>query len=168
MTPPLALLDDPLEYILVDNFRHRLVCSALCRCADNRQASGAEAGILTTFFMHDLVLHKVDEQKDLFPTLLRRALPEDGIEVVLAGLGEDDRRCEVMLEGIIKAISCRDDEVVAISAESGDAFRAYAARTRRHLATENCIVLPIARIRLKRADLDAISRAMKDRRGIAH
>jgi hypothetical protein len=45
-------------------------------------------------------------------------------------------------------------------------MKAYAASEHRHLAMENSIVMAIARIRLKSADLAAISQAMKQRRGV--
>ena len=43
---------------------------------------------------------------------------------------------------------------------------AYALGELRHLAIENAVVLALARIRLKRPDLKAISRSMKARRGM--
>jgi len=67
----------------------------------------------------------------------------------------------------VDALSARPaDDTVHIGIAAGEAMQAYAASEMRHLALENGVVLALARIRLTRPDLKAISRSMKLRRGV--
>jgi len=59
------------------------------------------------------------------------------------------------------------DDPVDLDVATAELLLAFASREHRHLAIENAIVMVIARRRLTSADLAAMSRAMKARRGIA-
>lgn len=165
--PPFALLDEPLSYILAAHLRQRAVCAVLRRFATGRAAGRAEADRMTAFLTADLRLHHEDEDLDLYPALRRRALPADGLGVTLARLVEEHRQGAAMADLIVEALSARPaDETVQIDASTAEAMQAYAASEMRHLALENGVVLALARIRLTRPDLRAISRGMKARRGV--
>lgn len=163
---PLALLDEPLEYIFADHFRQRAICAALRRFAAERRASRAEADQAVAFLTQDLFLHRQDEDDDLFPAVRRRALPEDDLGAVLARLDDDHRRAESTVAAIVKALAGRPaDDPVRITAGTAELLNAYAAAESRHLAIENGVILAIARLRLNRRDVAAIGRKMKQRRG---
>jgi hemerythrin-like domain-containing protein len=164
--PRFALLDDPLEYILADHLRQRVLCAGLRRFADDGFAERSQADAAIGFMEHDLVRHHEDEDENLFPILRRRALAEDDLGVALARLGDDHRRGLRMAADIVTALAAEPGQPKQrLDVQARELMRAYAASEHRHLAVENAVVLPLARIRLTRADLKALSRAMKHRRG---
>jgi Hemerythrin HHE cation binding domain len=164
---PVALLDDPLAYILADHVRQRSICAALQDFADTRRAGRDESERVTFFLLHDRVIHHADEEQDLFPALRRKSLPEDNLGPVLARLTKDHRCSDAMVEGIAAALSAHPNRDPAhISVAAGKLMKAYAADEHRHLAIENGVVLVIAAIRLTGRDLRAMSRKMKARRGV--
>ncbi len=164
---PFALLGEPLNYIFADHFRQRTICAVLRRFAGQGKASRAEADMVTAFLTRDLLLHHEDEDEDLFPAVRRRALMEDNLGAVLARLGEDHRQAKSRIDLIVEALSSRPaDDPVRIDTAAGEVMQAYAASEHQHLAIENGVILAIARIRLTRNDLKAISRGMKERRGV--
>ncbi len=164
---PFSMINTPLDYILADHFRQRSVCVALRRFADEGQARRIEADMVIAFLDRDLPMHHDDEDVDLFPAVRRRALPEDDLGTVLARLSEDHRLSSEMVNGIVGALaSTHGDDPVKLDRPAREVMQAYAASEHRHLAMENGIVMAIARIRLKPADLRAISQAMKKRRGV--
>lgn len=163
----LAALDGPLEYIFVDHQRHRVACAALRGFAELRQAERAEADQMIAFLSADMPLHHEDEEADLYPALRRRAAPADELGPVLARLIQDHRNGERMADTVVDALGLRPaEDPVRIDLATVELMQAYAALEDRHLAIENAVVLAIARIRLKRSDLRAVSRGMKARRGI--
>lgn len=165
---PAALLDAPLDYILVDHVRQRSLCAAIRRFAESGRVDRAEADAVIAYLHNDLALHHRDEDEDLFPLLLRRVLPEDDLAATLARLVEDHRQSRAMIETIIGKLAARPgEESVRLGRDARKLLLAYAASEHHHLAAENGIVLAIARIRLTRGDLRAMSRSMKDRHGVA-
>jgi hypothetical protein len=167
-TMPHALLEEPLDYIFADHFRHRSVCVALKRFSASGCAPRCEADMVIAFLARDLRLHHADEDEDLFPAVRRRALAEDDLGAVLARLMEDHRQSELMVSAIVTALAARPGKApVKLDRQAREIMRVYAAAEHRHLALENGIVMSIARIRLKPADLHGISAAMRKRRGLA-
>jgi hypothetical protein len=165
--PPLTLLDEPLAFVLAAHLRQRAICAVLRRFATGRVVGRTEADRMTAYLTGDLCLHHEDEDLDLYPVLRRRALPADGLGVTLARLGEEHRQGAVMSDIIVEALSARPgDDTVRIDTAAGEMMQAYAASEMRHVALENGVVLALARIRLTRPDLKAISRGMKLRRGV--
>lgn len=168
LTPPkLALLDDPLEFIQADHARHRVLCAALRRYAANGAAPEDEARRAVAYLAIDLPLHHRDEDEDLFPALRRRAVLADDLGAALTRLAEDHRTSQSHAELITDALSgnaARGE--VAIGEAAQASMRSYASSEHRHLAIENAVILTIARIRLTRGDLAAMSRAMAIRRGL--
>lgn len=164
---PTTLLDEPLAYLFADHFRQRTVCTALRRMASKGRADRREAGSIVDFLRHDVPLHHEDEEKDLFPAVRRRALPEDRLGGILARLGQDHRRAVPLIDRIVGAFSLHDDPAIAIDMAASDAIQLYVDLENAHVAMENGIVLALARVRLTPDDLKAISRAMKARRGMA-
>ncbi len=166
-TAPVALLDEPLNYIFADHFRHRSVCALLRRFLGQGCAGRGEADDVARFLGRDLDLHHQDEEEDLFPALERRAHPEDALGPVLARLGEDHRRCSPLARVIAAALTVDDGrDPITLDDKARAAIRRYVDAERQHLAIENGIVLSIARVRLKPGDLANLSRSMKARRGL--
>lgn len=164
---PFSLIDKPLDYIFADHFRQRSICVALKRFAEDGLALRSEADMVTAYLDRELPLHHEDEDQDLFPAVRRRALPEDNLGAVLARLSEDHRLSDGMVRSTIAALSATPGaDIVKLARSAREVMQAYAASEHRHLAIENGIVMTIARIRLKPADLKAISQAMKQRRGV--
>lgn len=164
---PAELLDAPLDYILVDHVRQRSLCAALRRFAQQGHVDRAEADAVVAYLRRDLALHHRDEEEDLFPLLLRRVLPEDGLAATLAQLGEDHRRSQEVIAAIIPVLAGRaGDTAIKLGRDARKLLLAYASSEHRHLAAENGIVLAIARVRLTRGDLKAMSATMKDRHGV--
>jgi len=164
---PFALLDDPLGYVMAAHLRQRATCTLLRRFAKERVVARGEADMITSYLTSDLRQHHEDEDLDVYPALRRRALPEDSLGITLAQLGEEHRQGAAMADNIVETLSAKPaDDLVHIHTAAGEMMQAYAARELRHLALENGVVLALARIRLTRSDLKAISRAMKARRGV--
>jgi hemerythrin-like domain-containing protein len=165
---PDALLDAPLDYIFADHFRQRQLCGLLSKFANDGVADEREARAVLAFLESDLVLHHLDEEQDLFPALRRRARPEDELGDVMEQLGDDHDRGEAHARVIRKALAAdAAGASIPLDGAARAAMRRYAGTQHRHLAVENGIVLSIARIRLTKADLSAMSRSMKVRRGLA-
>jgi hemerythrin-like domain-containing protein len=166
---PIGLLNEPLEYIFADHFRQRVVFATLQHFAKEASASGADADTIKAFLTHDLVLHRADEDEELFPLVRLRALPEDDLGAVLVRLDDDHRRGAARIEEIVRALTLRTEEgSVRLSKGLCEMIQLYVTDEGHHLAIENGVLLAIARIRLTPADLKAISRGMKARRGVIH
>jgi hemerythrin-like domain-containing protein len=166
---PLAptLLDTPLDYILADHMRQRAICAVLKEVRICGEVARDEAMRIVTYLREDLPLHHADEDEGLFPALRRRALPEDDLDAVLARLGEDHRRGELLVDAIISGLTPSDDsDVIVLSPQAQGNIEAYASGENLHLAIENAVVMVIARVRLHRNDLKALSEAMKRRRQV--
>ncbi len=164
---PIALLNEPLEYIFADHFRQRVVFATLQHFAEEASASRADADTIKAFLTHDLVLHRADEDDNLFPHVRLRALPEDELGAVLARLNDDHRRGEARVEAIVRALTLRTEKgSVRLSKGLCEMIQSYVTDEGHHLAIENGVLLAIARIRLTPTDLKAISRGMKARRGV--
>lgn len=162
---PIDLLDSPLDYIFADHYRQRSLSAHLRRIAQERCVPRAAGEAILRFVADDLALHHGDEDRDLFTTLRRRALPEDDIEPILerlsAGHGQE-REWVRLLKRHLDAQP--QQEIVAIGRKCASAMLAYAVSEQRHLSLENGIVLVLARKRLTHADLAAMSLSMKARR----
>lgn len=164
---PIALLDQPLDFIFADHFRQRCVIGALRRFVIDGEAPRAEADQVVAHLERDIVLHHQDEETDLFPAVRRRALPSDNLGAILATLTEDHRLSVSMIEAMVEALAAHiADDPVKIKRSDREVMMAYTRSEQRHLAIENGIVLVIARKRLTDTDLAAMSRSMKARRGV--
>jgi hypothetical protein len=162
---PEALLDDPLAYLFADHFRHRAVCARLRQFAQSGDAMVAEAREAAKFLGGEYELHHADEDEDLFPALLRRALPEDELAPVIARLSADHRYAVECQRRILAALARRDEAGrIRFGPRLRRALADFASRETNHLAIENGIVLAIARIRLTKSDLAAIAQSMRARR----
>jgi iron-sulfur cluster repair protein YtfE (RIC family) len=164
---PDSLIHEPLNWLFAEHYRHR----QLCRLIDSLATAAAynEEGMneVIAFLEHDLPLHVLDEEEDLFPLLRRRAVPDDDLEHVLGVLsGEhqsDGDRVSTLLAALIRARSERKSP--ALNAGLRTLLTEFAVHERKHIALENAVILPIARLRLQACDLQALSARLAARRG---
>lgn len=124
---------------------------------------------LLGFLTQDLVLHHQDEEDDLFPTLQRRCRPHDGFEAILAELVRDHATEGFLMRDIVADLQ---RVVTGQALENTGRFFAsltiFAEGQKRHLAWENEVLLPLAKMRLTQIDLEALGRSMIARRGMTH
>lgn len=118
------------------------------------------------FLADELPLHFADEEEDLFPLLRHRCEPEDDIERVLARLSADHRHADLETPELVRLLRRVAVGEAALTAEDRALLTRYASHSRRHLVLENAIILPLARVRLARRDLDRMRLAMLHRRGL--
>ncbi len=156
------LIDQPLDFIFADHRRQRQAALML-----NMVAAGdfEERGMrdLIKFLKDDFVRHIADEELGFFPLLRERCLPEDKIGPLIARLVDehkDDESCGATVTGLL--------ENRLAGHELGDKDRrditAFAEHILQHLAVENAVLLPIARVRMDDASLKALSTILKERR----
>ena len=158
---------DPLEYLFAQHDRQLVICAALDRLAvAPGDATAAEtAQLILDYAVSEMPLHLADEEQDLFPRLVARCDPEDGIDNIVDQLEHEHetdsalyKRLEHELKGIARGKASSHPEVFASDA------RAFAMLQRRHLNWENGTILPLARQKLTREDLDDMRDAMMIRR----
>lgn len=167
--PPFELLDSPLDYVFADHFRQRRICARLKQLTAESRLSPSDMSGLATFLTGDLLIHHQDEDLDIFPVLRRRAEPLDELDAMLKRLSGDHLSLQPLVDEIVVMLRELEEQGdVGIGPALAERLRCYVVHEHKHLVIENGIVLVLARKRLTRADLAAISRSMKSRRGLAH
>lgn len=165
---PRELLHEPLDWFFAEHYRHRQLCRMIEEVAASPTFNAGPISQIIDFIRYDLALHIIDEEEDLFPLLRRRALPEDEIENVLGRLSAEHRtdatQSQVVRERLEAALIAQRSP--ALDPEVKSVLLTFARHELRHLALENAVVLPIARLRLTAADLAALSRRLAARRGL--
>ena len=166
---PDVLQSDPIAWFFAEHQRHRQFCDLMQRAS---LASEFDEGVirwLLDFVIHELGLHVLDEENDLFPLMRTRAQPEDNIDRLLGRLADEhakdlDRAATVHhhLETCL-----RQQAPIGRNNVRRRALEAFAAQERGHLALENAVVLPLARLRLTERDLLDLSNRLAIRRGLA-
>lgn len=164
---PARLIRTPLDFILADHLRHRVLCHLCDLLAAGEAYDRAIAGEVADHIETALSVHIVDEEQDLFPLLRQRAKPEDNIDAVLDRLSEEHDADELhggkIVAGLRRLIADPDKPMPKALRRT---LRAFASNERRHLALENAIVMPLARVRLSVKDLESLAGAMAARRGL--
>lgn len=165
---PRELLSEPLDWFFAEHFRHRLFCRLVNDVAVAHVFDGERVTKLVEFLKNDLPLHIIDEEQDLFPLLRRRALPEDEVEKVLGLLSAEHRADAAQAHDVRDRLEdcLARQSAPGMNPETRKALQGFASQELRHLALENAVVLPIARLRLGKRDLDGLSRRLAARRGI--
>lgn len=166
--PPSSLFADPLEYIFADHFRQRTLCNVLDHIATKRYPDHELIKAAHTFLERDFGLHIQDEEEDLIPALSKRLQPDDEASEILLELSEEHEQDRIYAEEILRLLqSCLDNEqVFEFNQASKALLKRFADNERRHLTTENAIVLPIARARLTSSDILEMGAHMASRRDI--
>lgn len=165
---PVELLKEPLVWFFAEHYRHRAVCKELLRLAESDDFDEMLMRQIEYFLDVDLALHIVDEEDDLFPLLRRRCEPDDQIENVLEMLAREhasDLHDATAVRTLIKEALSRKRGLAAFS-ETGEIVPPFCRGQQRHIAVENAVVLPIARMRLTPRDLTNLGRRLAARRGL--
>lgn len=163
------LFHQPLEFLLVEHYRQRIICNTLETSPfDPRNAlSKDEMKAIVDNLSVDFPLHLDDEELSLFPLLQKRCLPADNIAEILDQLIKEHEVDRPLVARVIDFLNAAlaDDEIVDFSPYR-ESTAAMTEAHRRHLSWENSVVLPLAKRRLEPADLADLGTAMAQRRGI--
>lgn len=162
----LGLLADPLDFISEDHLRERQVCAMIDRLATAAVLNRQEVTTVLRFLNEELNVHLRDEAEDLFPLLARRCTAEDAIDAVIDRIRTDQDEAMRLLPEVRAMLAGCLDRGGDLSANERGVLSRFAGHVRRHLVAENAILLPIARVRLTRADLRNLSKHMRSRRGL--
>jgi hemerythrin-like domain-containing protein len=151
--------EDPLDWLAGVHAELRAVCTLLERLIGGATVDAGERHAAAAFVGDVLPMHLRDEEEDLFPLLRRRCTEEDEIGRILGVLGaehgqegEHTARVVAILARTTLTASCRRTLV------------AFTRQQREHVAIEDGVVLPIARMRLGRRDLATLRGRMVARR----
>ena len=170
LTEPITadLIQAPLDCIFADHFRQRVMCMMLKKMAASGRQEKEDISATKHFMERDFLVHILDEEEDLFPTLRRRAKPQDRIKELLLQLSEEHESDQIDAKEIISILGrfLDIDNNAKLSDSECDLFNRFADNERRHLTIENAILLPMARTRLTDQDLRLMAMRMAERRGI--
>lgn len=157
---------DPLEFILSEHLNHRRMCNALERLAALTEFDAARITAMLDYIRFDLTLHVIDEEEDFFPLLRKRCLAEDDIDDVLDRLTSEHSEDKALSSSVRDTLNaCVILRKPPCAIEGGaEALLTFAAQERRHLALENAVIIPIARLRLNAEDLHSLSKRLLARR----
>lgn len=166
------LFSRPLDLLYAEHYRQRVICNTLdAACGELPVVlSRAELRSIVEYLTVDLPLHIADEEDSLFPLLESRCadakgdLTRDAIELLRGEHGTDSKLI-ADIANHLRAMARGQKVIMSDAAQVR--IRAAAEAQRRHLAWENCVLLPIAKQWLTATDLVHLGRAMAERRGIA-
>ncbi len=161
------VLPDPLTHFAEEHLRQREVCAMLDALATARHPDRVMARAALRHLSTALPGHIRDEDHILFPLLRHRSAPDDEINDTLDRLDADHAQSMQALDAVIAALERLAKTDGALTAEEATTITGFAAHERRHLIVENAIVLPLARVVLTEADLEALRGAMLRRRAPA-
>ena len=165
---PAELVHEPLNWLFAEHYRHRQLCQLIERVGAATILLRDEVHEILAFLRHDMPLHVIDEEDDLFPLLRRRCQPADELDAVLGALSaehhDDLDRSRTLIAALEQALA--DGQAPGHDREIRRLFTDFALHERRHIALENAVVLPIARLRLTAADLRSLSVRLAARRGV--
>lgn len=166
---PEDLLSDPIAWFFAEHQRHRQFCDLMQRTSMAATYDEEVLRWLLDFVVHELALHVLDEEEDLFPLMRGRAEPEDELDKVLKRLSGEHAKDLTRAAAVRQHLETCLRQRVPISRNNvrRRALESFAVQERSHLALENAVVLPIARLRLTERDLVELSSRLATRRGIA-
>lgn len=160
--PRPALATQPLEWFLAEHFRHRQFCGVMAELAAARIFDPEPIRAVVSFLRHELGRHLADEESELFPLLRARAMPEDEIGEVLDRLGAEHKADLAHAHALRAHLERRLEDRMPTGCDPATALSldAFASQELRHLALENAVVLPLARLRFEQTDLKALGRRL--------
>lgn len=161
------LARNPLDMIASAHAVQVEMCDAMERIADGLpdEVDRRLCAQVASCLQFDLPLHHQDEEEGLFPLLRRRALPEDGVDQILERLASEHSSDNDFASEIAEALETLGQGGRPANPEMlGYMLRGFFERYRRHVHWENQLVMPLARLRLTRDDLDALQSRMNENR----
>jgi hemerythrin-like domain-containing protein len=163
---PEDLVRDPLTFLFAEHWRHRQFCRALSEVAGLSAVAPRLLRKLATFLREDMGLHVEDEEQDLFRLLRAHAEPEDDLDRVLGILSADHDTDRALALAIVAGLEQAAQACTGPAAVDGlpDTISRFVTHQMRHLALENAVVLPIARLRLDADACAELASALQARR----
>lgn len=165
---PDELLSDPITWFFAEHQRHRQFCDVMQRASMVTTYDETLVRWLLDFVVHDLAIHVLDEEEDLFPLMRARAQPEDEVDKVLGRL-QGEHAKDLTAAAVVRdhlETCLRQQAPISRNNVRRRALEAFADQERGHLALENAVVLPLARLRLTERDLLDLSSRLAKRRGV--
>ena len=158
---------NPLDLIQHAHAQQMQICDAMERIADGLpdEVDRRLCAQVASSLMYDLPLHHHDEETALFPLLIVRALPEDGLEDILERLASEHTTDTDFASEIAELLDLlAQGEKPGNPDMLGYMLRGFFERYRRHVHWENTLVMPLARLRLTAEDLDGLAAHMESNR----
>lgn len=165
---PDDLVRDPIAWFAAHHVRCRRVCQLIDDLAGSSGFEEAAIRFVLTYLAEEAPRHLADEEEHLFPALRRSCEAEDEVNPVLVQLLNEHREDSVSSEAVSHCLRAALDTGAAVSRTPGatSVLHAYAMNERAHLALENAVVLPFARLRLSTAEMNAVSDGIALSRGL--
>lgn len=161
-----TLLAKPLEFLFQDHLRERQICGVIDGLVGAKAFDAPAARSVLRFVNEELNVHMRDDTEDLYPLLTRRCTAEDNIGGAIARITTALSDACRLLPDLRAALARCLDAGSELSAAEREVLARFSGHLRHHLAAENAILLPIARARLSRRDLQKLSSRMQSRRGL--
>jgi hemerythrin-like domain-containing protein len=169
---PAAGFEVPLEMLSACHQRIESQCKTLLRLVPHLERVGFDdearsaAAAVMRYFDNAAVQHHADEEDDLFPALLESMAGSDPVclRELTQLLAAEHRELESRwrrLRGVLSALLAGEQKTL----DRAD-VEAFAELYGRHIEREEQELLPMAQRLLGDAELDAVGRAMRARRGI--
>jgi hemerythrin-like domain-containing protein len=161
------LARNPLDMIASAHAVQVEMCDAMERIADGLpdEVDRRLCAQVASCLQYDLPLHHHHEEEGLFPLLRARAKPEDGVEQILERLTSEHSSDNDFASEIAEALETLGQGGRPANPEMlGYMLRGFFERYRRHVHWENQLVMPLARLRLTRDDLDQLAARMNENR----
>lgn len=159
---PAGLIDSPLDFIFAEHHRQREAAVILMMIADGG-FDRRGVGELVRFLETDFLRHLADEEDIFFPALRRSCAPADDIDALTARLSEEHKQEKSLGEDVIDILNGLLSGA-ALSTRASRRLRHFSRHVRQHLALENGILLPIARVRLTQADQRGLAAMLNEHR----
>lgn len=161
------LARNPLDMIASAHAVQVQMCDAMERIADGLpdEVDRRLCAQVASCLQYDLPLHHHDEEEGLFPLLRASAKPEDGVDQILERLAAEHSSDNDFASEIAEALETLGQGGRPANPEMlGYMLRGFFERYRRHVHWENQLVMPLARLRLTRDDLDQLAARLNENR----
>jgi len=159
-------LGNPLDFIVKSHAQLRDICGRLQRIGARDPVDELGMTDICAYLREEFPLHLADEDESLFPLMLRRCADEDEIGQVIAELAGNHAQTTREAADVVRDLGCYGDLTTDVPSPKWQRVKDFARHVSRDLIVENAIILPLARVRLKTADLDVLRDAMMQRRGL--
>ena len=168
LLPIAPSLDEPLEILAACHDRIEQQLQTLAKLLDHLPQHGADqqarqaARAVLRYFDTAGRNHHADEEENLFPLLLVRAVDRPYLESLLASLLHEHQQMETSWQTLQQQLlAVAGGEAMALDKNTAENFSQL---YRNHIARENAEILPLAARLLTTEDLQQLSHAMTARR----
>jgi len=156
--------DNPLDVLEHEHLRQKWLCEVLETIADGLpgKLDAALARQAVDILKAEAPLHHEQEETCLFPLLTQRAQPEDNIEAVIRQLTREHLADDTYSSDLVHLLEDMAEGNRPINPEmAGYMIRGFFESYRRHIAFEDLVILPLARLRLTDWDLKKLHSCMR-------